>query len=315
MTEAVHTPVLLEETMLYLAPRKEGELMVDATLGEGGHSCAFLSRFPALSVIGIDADPAVQERARKRLSTFGSRIRYYAGWSADFFDAYPAGEKRPDTVLFDLGISMFHYEQSGRGFSFMKDEYLDMRIDTSRGKTAAQIIAGLSEKELAGLFWNNAGERYSRSIARAVAAAKKQGGVTTTGQLADLVKAAVPGKYRRGPLHPATRTFQALRIAVNGELEKLPALLEKALAVLEKGGRMGIITFHSLEDRTVKLFFRENSRDCTCSPSVPICNCKGKRVKVLTRKAVSANEEEIRRNPPSRSAKLRVAEKLREDMR
>jgi 16S rRNA (cytosine1402-N4)-methyltransferase len=312
MMKVIHTPVLLEEAISYLAPRGEGELMVDATLGEGGHSYAFLSRFPALSVIGIDADPVIQEKARRHLAVFGSRMRYYSGWSADFFDSYPAGEKRPDTVLFDLGISMFHYEQSGRGFSFMKDEYLDMRIDTGRGKTAAQLIDGLSERELAGLLWNNAGERYSRSIARAVTAVKKQGGVTTTGQLAELVKAAVPAKYRRGPPHPATRTFQALRIAVNGELEKLPALLEKALAVLEQGGRMGVISFHSLEDRTVKVFFRENSRDCTCPPSAPVCNCGGKRVKVLTRKAVSAGEEEIRRNPPSRSAKLRVVEKLRE---
>jgi 16S rRNA (cytosine1402-N4)-methyltransferase len=306
--EALHTPVLLEETVSYLAPRKDGELMVDATLGEGGHSFAFLSRFPSLSVIGVDADPAIQERAKKRLVSFGSRMNYYSGWSADFFDAYPAGEKRPDTVLFDLGISMYHYEASGRGFSFLKDEYLDMRIDTSRGRTAAQLIAALSEKELADVLWNNAGERYSRRIARA---AKKQGGLTTSGRLAELVRAAVPAKYRHGPLHPATRTFQALRIAVNGELERLPALLEKALAILETGGRMGVITFHSLEDRTVKLFFRENSRDCSCPPSAPVCTCGGKRVRVLTRKAVSAQEEELRRNPPSRSAKLRVAEKLK----
>jgi 16S rRNA (cytosine1402-N4)-methyltransferase len=306
-----HTPVLPEETLLYLAPRKDGELMVDATLGEGGHSFAFLSRFPGLSIIGIDADSSIQERAKKRLASFGERMRYYSGWSKDFFDRYPAGEKRPNTVLFDLGISMYHYEQSGRGFSFLKDEYLDMRIDTSRGRTAAELVAGLSEKEFADLLWNNAEERYSRSIARSVSKAKKQGGVTTSSQLAELVKSSVPAKYRHGYLHPATRTFQALRIAVNNELENLPGMLEKALAVLETGGRMGVISFHSLEDRTVKRFFREKSRDCTCPPSVPICRCGGKSVTILTRKAVSAGAEEIQHNPPSKSAKLRVAEKLR----
>lgn len=306
----IHTPVLLEEILLYLAPRGEGELMVDATLGEGGHSRAFLARFPGLRVMGIDADISVQEKARKNLAVFGQRIRFFSGWSEEFFDSYSPGEKRPDTVLFDLGISMYHYESSGRGFSFIRDEYLDMRLDAARGKTAARIIADLSEKDFADLLWNNAGERYSRRIARSVAAAKKRSGVTTTVQLASLVKEAVPARYRRGPIHPATRTFQALRIAVNGELEKLPRMLEKALSVLETGGRMGIISFHSLEDRIVKLFFREKSRDCTCPPSAPICRCGGKRLKVLTRKPILAGAEETAANPPSRSAKFRVAEKL-----
>jgi 16S rRNA (cytosine1402-N4)-methyltransferase len=320
--EVLHTPVLLEETIAYLAPRGDGELMVDATLGEGGHSEAFLERFPGLTIIGIDADPFIQEKAKKRLEKFGSRIRFYSGWSEDFFDGFSNGfpgfsgfsTGRPNTVLFDLGISMYHYEQSGRGFSFRKDEYLDMRIDSERGKTAAEIIAALSEKDFADLLWNNAGERYSRRIARSVAEAKRRGDVTTTGSLAECVKAAVPAAYRRGPVHPATKVFQALRIAVNGELEKLPRMLEKALDVLEAGGRMGVISFHSAEDRIVKVFLRDRSRDCTCPPSEPICRCGGKRtVTVLTRKAVSAGREELCRNPPSRSARLRVAEKLRKE--
>ena len=313
--EVIHTPVLQEETLFYLAPRKDGELMVDATLGEGGHSYAFLSRFPALRVIGLDADASIQEKAKRRLAPFGERMRFYSGWSEDFFDDYPAGEQRPSTVLFDLGISMYHYEESGRGFSFNRDEYLDMRIDTGRGKTAARIIEELSEKDFADLLWNNAGERYSRRIARSVAGAKKHGGVTTTAQLAGLVSASVPAKYRHGPLHPATRTFQALRIAVNGELERLPRMLEKALDLLETGGRMAVISFHSLEDRIVKVFFRENSRACTCPPSSPICRCGGKRLKPLTRKPVSAGAEEAAANPPSRSAKLRAAEKVCRDGR
>ncbi|MDR1507167.1 MAG: 16S rRNA (cytosine(1402)-N(4))-methyltransferase RsmH [Treponema sp.] len=305
--EAFHTPVLLEETIEYLAPRGDGELMVDATLGEGGHSEAFLERFPGLSIIGVDADPFIQERAKKRLEKFGSRMSFYSGWSDDFFRNFGG---RPNTVLFDLGISMYHYEQSGRGFSFRKDEYLDMRIDPGRGKTAADLVASLSEERFADMLWNNAGERFSRRIARSVAAAKKSGAVTTTGALAECVLSAVPAVYRRGPVHPATKTFQALRIEVNGELERLPRLLEKALDVLQSGGRMGVISFHSGEDRVVKVFLRGKSRDCTCPPSEPICRCGGKRtVTLLTRRAVSAGEEEVRRNPPSRSARLRVAEK------
>jgi 16S rRNA (cytosine1402-N4)-methyltransferase len=287
--------------------------MVDATLGEGGHSEAFLERFPGLTIIGIDADPFIQEKAKKRLEKFGSRIRFYSGWSEDFFDGFPAGQNHPNTVLFDLGISMYHYE-SGRGFSFRKDEYLDMRIDPGRGKTAAALVAGLSEKDFADLLWNNAGERYSRRIARSVAEAKRSGDVTTTGALAECVRAAVPAAYRRGPVHPATKTFQALRIAVNGELEKLPRRLEKALDLLEEGGRLGVISFHSAEDRIVKFFLRGKSRGCTCPSSEPICRCGGKlAVTVLTRRAVSAGREEIRRNPPSRSARLRVAEKQRKE--
>jgi 16S rRNA (cytosine1402-N4)-methyltransferase len=309
--EIFHTPVLLEETIHYLAPRKEGELMIDATLGEGGHSHAFLSRFPGLRIAGIDADREIQERARNRLAEFGDRIRFYSLWSQEFFASYPADLDRPDTILFDLGISLYHYEESRRGFSFLKDEYLDMRIDPSRGKTAAELIASLKEKDLADLLYRNGGERYSRRIAAAIGAAKKQSPVTTTGALAELAASSVPAKYRHGPIHPATRTFQALRMAVNGETETLPGLLENALGVLKTGGRMGVISFHSGEDREVKRFFREKNRDCTCPPEAPICRCGGIRtVNILTRKAVSAGAEECRRNPPSRSAKLRAAEKI-----
>jgi 16S rRNA (cytosine1402-N4)-methyltransferase len=327
---AVHTPVLLEETLQYLAPRQSGELMVDATLGEGGHSDAFLSRFPSLRIIGIDADKSVLARAEERLAKYGGRVSFFSGWSDDFFAGWAGGgfsaeKKRPDTVLFDLGISMFHYEQSGRGFSFRKDEYLDMRIDPSRGKSAAELIASLSEKDLADLLYTNGGERYSRSIARSIAGAKKKGRVATTAALAELVKASVPPKYRRGPLHPATKTFQALRIAVNGEMERLPGLLETAFTVLEAGGRMGVISFHSGEDRVVKHFFREravSSRTLSAgyrrspaegSPSnTPICR-KGGKVRILTPKAVSPGRDELRNNPPSRSAKLRAVEKVCED--
>ncbi|MDR0624752.1 MAG: 16S rRNA (cytosine(1402)-N(4))-methyltransferase RsmH [Treponema sp.] len=312
--EAVHTPVLLEETILYLAPRKEGELMVDATMGEGGHSQAFLARFPDLKIIGVDADPVIQAVARQRLEEFGGRLHFYSGWAQDFFAAYPGELKRPDTILIDLGVSLFHYEKSGRGFSFNKDEVLDMRLEASGGSTAADLVNRLPEKELADLLYRNAEERYSRRIARAVVEQRSRGRIASTAALAELVKQAVPASGRYGAIHPATRTFQALRIAVNGELSRLPHLLEGALRVLEPGGRLGTITFHSLEDRIVKNFFREQNKDCTCPPDAPICRCEGRRnVTVLTRKGITAGDEEIRRNPPSRSARLRVVEKVLEN--
>ncbi|MDR2073458.1 MAG: 16S rRNA (cytosine(1402)-N(4))-methyltransferase RsmH [Spirochaetaceae bacterium] len=309
--EIFHTPVLLEETIHYLAPRKESELMVDATLGEGGHGGAFLERFPTLRLVGIDADEEIQERARRRLDKYGDRVRYYTCWSQDFFASYPAELDKPDTILFDLGISLYHYEKSNRGFSFLRDEYLDMRIDRSRGKTAADLIASLGEKELADLLYSQGGERYSRRIAAALGAAKKRSPVTTTASLADLVSSSVPAAYRRGPIHPATRTFMALRIAVNGEVEGLPGLLENALGALKTGGRMGVISFHSGEDREVKRFFRQKNKDCICPPEAPICRCGGIRgVNILTRKVVCAGEDECRKNPPSRSAKFRAVEKI-----
>jgi 16S rRNA (cytosine1402-N4)-methyltransferase len=312
--DSIHTPVLLEETIQYLAPRKEDELLVDATMGEGGHSLAFLSRFPDLKIIGIDADPEIQNAARRRLEEFGGRVHFYSGWAQDFFSGYPGELKRPDTILIDLGISLFHYEKSGRGFSLKKDEALDMRLETSGGSTAADLVNRLPEKELADLLYNNAEERYSRRIARAVAEQRARGPITSTVALAELVKQAVPASGRYGAIHPATRTFQALRIAVNGELSRLPNLLEGALRVLEPGGRLGVITFHSLEDRIVKNFFREQNKNCTCPPDAPICRCEGRRsVTVLTRKGVSAGDDEVRRNPPSRSARLRVVEKVLEN--
>jgi 16S rRNA (cytosine1402-N4)-methyltransferase len=309
--ETVHTPVLLEETIQYLAPRSDEALMVDATMGEGGHSHAFLSRFPGLKLIGVDADSSIQALARERLKEFGNRVHFYSGWSQDFFAAYPAEHKRPDTVLADLGISLFHYEKSGRGFSFNKDEKLDMRLDVSWGISAAELLARLPEKELADLLYNNAGERYSRRIARAIVQERKQAAITTTAVLAGLVEQVVPASYRHGPIHPATRTFQALRIAVNGELSRLPGLLEGALRVLEPGGRLGVISFQSLDDRIVKNFFRTKNKNCTCPPEAPVCRCEGRRaVNILTRKGITPGDAEIEHNPPSRSGRLRVVEKI-----
>ncbi len=309
--EISHKPVLLEETIEYLSPRGKDELMIDATLGEGGHSYAFLSRFSDLSIIGIDADPVIQSIAKERLKEFGERIQFYSGWSHDFFAGRPKDARRPNTILIDLGISLFHYERSERGFSFKKDEVLDMRLDPSRGMSAAELISSIKENDLADLIFFNAEEKFSRRIAKAIVTARSHGKIGTAKALAEIIWQAVPGFYRHGNIHPATKTFQALRIAVNGELERLEELLESALASLEVGGRMGVITFHSLEDRIVKNFFRNKNKDCTCPPEIPICICVGRRsVNLLTRKAVSPGENELEDNPPSRSAKLRVVEKI-----
>lgn len=309
--EIVHTSVLLQESLSLLAPEKPGSLMIDGTLGEGGHSEAFLAAFPDLRIIGIDADVRIQARARERLAPFGDRMCFYPGWSDEFFSEYPSDRKRPDIILMDLGISLFHYEKSGRGFSFRSDEPLDMRLDPQSGESAADIVNSMKEEALADLIFNFGEERYSRRIARAICEARKSAPFTVARALADCVYRAVPADYRHGRIHPATKTFQALRIAVNGELDRLPRLLQLALDVLEDGGKFGVITFHSLEDRIVKNFFRNASKACTCPPEVPICKCGGKpKVELLTRKAVSPSDEEISENAPSRSARIRAVRKI-----
>ncbi|MCL2809928.1 MAG: 16S rRNA (cytosine(1402)-N(4))-methyltransferase RsmH [Treponema sp.] len=312
MTEYTHTSVMLDESLNLLGPREDNELMIDANAGEGGHSFAFLSKYSNLKIIAIDADNEILNIAKERLKQYKDRVYFYNGWSHDFFADYPSEFKRPDTILFDLGISSYHYKVSGKGFTFEKDEFLDMRIDTSAGVTAAELIARLPERELADLIYNNAEEKYSRRIASLIVNERQKSTITTTSALAELVKKAVPASYRHGPIHPATRTFQALRIAVNGELSKLPSLLGAALRVLEpSGGRLGVISFHSLEDRIVKNFFKSMNKDCICPENAPICKCVGRRsINLLAKKGVVPTDEEIERNPPSRSARLRVIEKV-----
>jgi len=275
--------------------------MIDATLGEGGHSYAFLSRFPNLKIIGIDADNDIQKIAKERLKEFGNRIDFYNGWSYNFF---AETKEKPDTILIDLGISSYHYQKGERGFSFMKDEILDMRLDTTKNTSAMTLVNNLPEKELADLIYNNAEERFSRNIAKNIVKERKNRKITHTKDLADIVFHSVPPYYRHNTIHPATKTFQALRIAVNQELEKLPILLENAFLSLKSGGRMGVISFHSLEDRIVKRFFREKEK------SAPIYKMgEQETVCLLNRKGVTAKEEEIKNNPRSRSARLRVLEK------
>jgi 16S rRNA (cytosine1402-N4)-methyltransferase len=314
--EVVHTPVLLQECLTMLSPAGEPfehhAVMCDSTLGEGGHSFAFLSKFPELTVIGIDADGGIQKRARERLTSFGQRIVFYNGWFNDFYESYPSDLPKPDIILFDLGISVYHYEKSGRGFSFRYDEPLDMRLDASAGESAADIVNGLREEELANLIYLYGEEKLSRRIAKAIAEARKSCRINSSKALADIIYDAVPAYYQHGAIHPATRTFQALRIAVNSELRRLPKAIHSAFNDLNIGGKMGVITFHSLEDRIVKNYFRNLGKQCVCPPEVAQCRCGGQAcAENLTHKPVEPGKIEIENNSPSRSAKLRVVRKLR----
>ena len=314
--EIIHTSVLLNETLEWLSPENESfadnAFMVDSTLGEGGHSFAFLSRYKNLQIIGLDADQKIQARAKERLSCFGERMNFHLGWFNDFYANYPDNLPKPNLILFDLGISVFHYERSGRGFSFRYDEELDMRLNDSEGKSASDIVNTMREDELANLIFNYSEERYSRRIARAIVENRQLAPITNSKVLAQIIYDCVPAGYRHGGIHPATKTFQALRIAVNAELNRLPEALNSAFNVLQVGGKMGVITFHSLEDRIVKNTFRNWAKVCSCPPEQPICTCGGSpKVELLTRKPIGPTEEEVKENSPSRSAKLRVIRKLR----
>ena len=315
--EIVHTPVLLNECLSYLSPVGEpfesSAYLIDSTLGEGGHSFNFLSKYPTLKVKGLDADSIIQARAKERLSPFGERMSFYNGWFNDFYRNFPEGEERPNLILFDLGISVFHYERSGRGFSFRHDEVLDMRLNSETRESAADIVNRMEEEKMANMIYLYSDEKYSRRIASEICRVRETQKIESTKQLADIIYNAVPTKYRHGNIHPATRTFQALRIKVNSELSRLPEAIHDAFNVLAPGGKLGVITFHSLEDRIVKNYFRNLGKQCVCPPEVPICNCGGTPcAEILTRKPVEPTEEEIKNNSPSRSAKLRVVRKLRD---
>ncbi len=303
-----------DEVWKYLEPRAEQNLIVDATLGEGGHSEMFLEKAPWVRVLGVDADPRIMKVARKRLQYYADRISFYGMWFNRFFKDYPSEEERPDIILFDLGISSFHYERGERGFSFSRDEELDMRLDPDLETDAADIVNEYPEKELADIIFEYGEERYSKRIASAIVRERGRERIETSGRLKEIISDAVPAEYRRKRIHPATRSFQALRIAVNGELPRLESALNDAFEVLKPGGRMGVISFHSLEDRIVKNFFRNKAKACTCPPEWPECRCGGRpEGEILTRKPVTPAEAEIESNPRSRSAKFRVFEKAMEE--
>ncbi len=312
----VHYPVMSREVLENLEPSSPGEILVDGTLGEGGHTELFLSQFPRLRVVGVETDETVLHRAKERLAPFNDRIILWNGWFDDFFLKYSrivAFEDAPSRILLDLGISTYHLKLSGRGFSFKGDEPLDMRLGKSAGLTAAEILNRYPEEDLVSVFSAYGEERYSKRIASAVVKERKHQSFQAASQFVKTVLDSVPSKYRRGPIHPATRCFQALRIEVNRELERLRTGLVSAFDVLKPKGRIGVISFHSLEDRIVKNFFRELAKRCVCPPELPKCECGGKaRARLITRKPLRPGEEEVDQNPPSRSAKFRVLEKAEE---
>jgi 16S rRNA (cytosine1402-N4)-methyltransferase len=304
--------VLLRETIELLAAERGG-LFVDCTVGLGGHSEAILQTSREAQVLGIDRDEEALELVRERLARFGSRFRAV---HADFRDITRvlaiAKVGSPRGILADLGVSSLQLDSPSRGFSFRHDAPLDMRMDASGGvETAAELLGRLSEVEIAQIIFEFGEERRARRIARWIVERRERGEpISTTRDLAELVARAVgPGKQRR--IHPATRTFQALRIAVNGELENLDSFLAQAVDHLEPDGRLAVISFHSLEDRIVKRTLLKLSGRCQCPPRLPVCTCGASRaIDILTRRPIVPSESEIEDNPRARSAKLRGARKL-----
>lgn len=307
-----HISVLYDEVLHYLQPRSGG-VYVDGTLGGGGHARAILEcSAPEGILLGFDRDREALAAASGRLAIFGERVRLFHANYADF-PAVLAGEgiSAIDGLLLDVGVSSHQLDKAERGFSFQQDAPLDMRMDGSTGRSAADLVNSLSEKELEQVLWDFGEERWARRIAAMVVAARNEAPITTTAQLVDLIKGAIPRARWEARLHPATRTFQALRIAVNDELGSLERGLAAGINALKKGGRIVVISFHSLEDRIVKNVFNEFARGCICPKSVPRCVCgKVPVLRKLTGKPVIAGPEEVAVNPRSRSAKLRAAEKL-----
>jgi 16S rRNA (cytosine1402-N4)-methyltransferase len=306
-----HRPVLLRETIELLAAERGG-LFVDCTVGLGGHSEAILQASSDTEVLGIDRDEEALGLARQRLAQYGSRFRAV---HADFRELTrvlaTAKVRQVHGVLADLGVSSLQLDSAVRGFSFRHEAPLDMRMDMSRGETVAELLGRLSEVEIANLIFAYGEEPRSRRIARAIVQQRERGKpVATTTDLAQVVERAV-GKGNKRRIHPATRTFQALRIAVNGELENLDRFIVSAVDHLEQAGRLAIISFHSLEDRIVKRTLQKLSGRCQCPPRLPKCICgAAKKVEILTRRVVVPGTQEQAENPRSRSAKLRGASRI-----
>lgn len=310
--ENLHLPVLLTETVELLELRAGG-IFVDATLGLGGHTEAILTKFPDVKVIGIDRDAEAIEFARERLEKFGARVEIF---QANFTEikrlSLEAEQEKVDGVLADLGVSSLQFDSAERGFSFRFDAPLDMRMDAEADtETAAELLETLSEFEIARIIYEYGEERFSRRIARRIVERRERGEpVKTTKDLAELVERSVR-RGKKDKIHPATRTFQALRIAVNGELEILERFILDSVDILKKDGRLAIITFHSLEDRIVKQTLQKLAGKCFCPPRMPQCGCGAKKeIEILTRKPIVPNEAETEENPRARSAKLRACLKL-----
>jgi 16S rRNA (cytosine1402-N4)-methyltransferase len=307
-TEADHVPVLAEEVRASLAVRP-GESVIDATFGAGGHAALLAADLSGRGKLtAIDRDPSARtyfEQLEKRFSVNARLLR------GDFGVVLPqlaANDVRADAILLDLGVSSMQLDRPERGFSYAADAPLDMRMDPTQEESARDLVNTWSERDLLEIFRRYGEERYAKQIARAIVRRRREQEFERTGELVDTIKCAIPAPARFGEGHPAKRVFQALRIAVNGELDSLSAALPAALEMLKPGGRLAVISFHSLEDRIVKQFMRARERGCTCPPDFPVCVCGHEpELRALQRRPIRPGAEELAANPRSASARLRVA--------
>ncbi len=306
-----HVPVLFREAVEALDPRP-GLTYLDGTFGRGGHSEEVLRRAPGCRLICVDRDGAALEAGREKFAAYGDRVTF-AHSNFDRVDGIldELGLPGVDGMLFDLGVSSPQLDDSARGFSYKADAPLDMRMDQTQELSADTVVNQWSEEELKRILWQYGEEKFAPRIAAAIVKRREVRPIRSTLELAETVRSAMPAKALREKQHPAKRAFQAIRIAVNDELGAVERMLERAVPRLNPGGRLAVITFHSLEDRLVKTAFAEAARGCICPPDFPVCVCGRKpQVKLITRKPILPGEAELRENPRSRSATLRVAEKL-----
>ncbi len=306
-----HVPVMLTEVITYLNLRPGGTY-IDCTLGGGGHTSEILHKIqPGGRVIGIDQDPNALETAQRNLAPYKDRITFI---HRNFYRLKEVLAElnvgSADGVLFDLGLSAFQVDEGARGFSYRYDAPLDMRMDPQNPVTAAKLVNELAEEELGRVIREYGEERWAARIARFIVEHRQKKVLRTTGELVEIIKQAIPAGARRSGPHPAKRTFQALRIAVNDELNRFGQALRDAMDILKPGGRVCVISFHSLEDRITKEVFKDLAGGCVCPPDLPVCRCaRQKRVEILTPRPVVPGAQEVARNPRARSAKLRAAQK------
>ena len=309
--EFKHISVLLEESVKALDIKEDG-VYVDGTLGGGGHSYRILAQCPKTALIGIDRDPEAIEAAKKRLNEFSGRVTFVNRNFSEIKDILnELGIEFINGAVLDLGVSSYQLDNAGRGFSYMNNAPLDMRMNRSDDLSAYDVINRYSLDELTRIFFEYGEEKWSRRIADFIVREREKKPIETTFELVDIIKAAIPKKARLDGGHPAKRIFQAVRIEVNGELRILEDAIKDFIDVLAPGGRLAVITFHSLEDRIVKQTFAALAKGCTCPKEFPVCVCgKKPQIRLLTRKPIEPGKEEIENNSRSKSAKLRVAEKL-----
>lgn len=309
--EFKHYSVMLSETVDALGV-KDGGIYADGTLGGGGHSHEILSRAENIRLIGIDQDQDAHKAAKIRLEKFGDKVTYVKDNfknTAKILDELEIEEI--DGMVLDLGVSSYQLDNEERGFSYMKSAPLDMRMNQNSPFSAYDVVNGYTEDQLTEIFYRYGEENWSRRVAKFIVEKRLEAPIETTGELSEIIKAAIPKNARKDEIHPEKRIFQAIRIEVNGELEILKGAVCDIVKRLKKGGRLAVITFHSLEDRIIKQVFSDLAKGCTCPPNFPVCVCgKKPEVKVITRKPILPTKEELSENSRSKSAKLRVCEKL-----